>query len=226
MSSIDRTLYIYIYKLKIISNLPTDGKFDTTNGNLTIYKNSLCGWIWRKVNCDNKEKTAIYLMKFYREVSIFTEQIMCNIKAEKNNNKINKKMHMLVLLTEKIKESLYGITKLICTYEDYAQTVHFLEFLVHDIIIKLFNSLKQFIPSYYHTEIIKMDLEFYLKKKYDDMRIKKLKISDTQTKICVSDIKYKIRSKSQHIKSVNKSTYSPSDKSTPPMLIPPRLNNK
>jgi hypothetical protein len=300
-------LHVYLCRLKIIANLPINGKFDTANNDLNIYYNSLSGWVWRKFNGDNKEQTTKYLMEFYSEISTFSEQTMYNIKIEKNVIKRHKKMMMLVSLTEKIKESLYGIKNLINTYKGFLKTVSLLECLEQDIIIQLFNELKQFIPPYYHTEIIKMNLTFYLKKK--DSAMYRPKTSNIRNELCMFELKsihdikptsktqthfvsdtstplhstnfeesegvvnllntnklqykqqtnkpsepvnktmqisqnickpedlinydeesdivgmYFNASKSQYIKTCDKSSYSPSSHSTPPMPIPTKLNN-
>jgi hypothetical protein len=202
-------LHGYLCRLKIISNLPTNGKFSITNNDLNIYYNSLSGWVWRKFNGDNKEQTTKYLIEFYSEIGAFSEQTMYNIKIEKNIIKRNKKMMMLVSLAEKIKESLYGIKNLINTYKGFLKTVSLLECLEQDIIIQLFNELKQFIPPYYHTEIIKMDLTFYLKKK--DSAMYRPKTSNILNELCIFELK------SIHgIKPTSKTqTHFVSDTSTP-----------
>lgn len=171
MSSMDNILHTYLCRLKIIAKLPVNGKFDTTNNDLNIYYSSISGWVWRKFQGDSKERTVKYLMDLYREIRAFTEQTMYHIRSERDIIQRHKKMLMLTSLAEKIKESLYGIKNLIGTYKDYIKIVSLLECLEQDIIIPMFNTIKEFLPKYYHTEIIKSDI-LYNKAKHSYGRAK------------------------------------------------------
>jgi hypothetical protein len=151
-------LHNYLTKLRIISKIPENGKLDTTQNDLNIYYNNVVNWCWRKFSGDSKDCTTKYLMSIYREINAFSDQLMCNINTEQNVVQKNKKITMLVSLTEKIKESLSGIRNLIGTYQSYLKVVSLLECLEQDIILPQYYLLKKFIPSENHTEIIKSDI--------------------------------------------------------------------
>jgi hypothetical protein len=67
-------------------------------------------------------------------------------------------MRMLISLAEKIKESMSGIKNLIDTYQGFHTAVSRLECLEQDIITPLYISLKHFIPSQYHTPVLRASL--------------------------------------------------------------------
>lgn len=156
----DSILHQYLTKLRIISKIPENGKLDTTQNDLNIYYGTIMNWVWRKFNGDSKECTTKYLVSLYREINSFSDQLMYNITTEQTGIVKNKKITMLVSLTEKIKESLTGIRNLIGTYQNYLKVVSLLECLEQDIIIPQYHSLKKFIPKEYHTEILKADISY------------------------------------------------------------------
>jgi hypothetical protein len=151
----DSILHQYLTKLRIISKIPEHGKLDTTQNDLNIYYGTIMNWVWRKFSGDSKDCTTKYLVGLYREINSFSDQLMYNIKTEQNAISKNKKLTMLVSLTEKVKESLTGIRNLIGTYQSYLKVVSVLECLEQDIIIPQYHTLKKFIPLDYHTGIIK-----------------------------------------------------------------------
>lgn len=151
----DSILHQYLTKLRIISKIPEHGKLDTTQNDLNIYYGTIMNWVWRKFNGDSKECTTKYLVSLFREINSFSDQLMYNITTEQNPICKNKKLTMLVSLTEKVKESLTGIRNLIGTYHDYLKVVSVLECLEQDIIIPQYQSLKKFIPNDYQTDILK-----------------------------------------------------------------------
>lgn len=153
--NMDSILHQYLTKLRIISKIPEHGKIDTTQNDLNIYTGTFIHWIWRKFNGDSKDCTTKYLVSLYREINSFSDQMMHNINSEHNMIEKNRKITMLVSLTEKIKESLNGIRNLICTYNGYLKVVSVLECLEQDIIIPQYHALKKFIPNEYHTDILK-----------------------------------------------------------------------
>jgi hypothetical protein len=156
----DSILHQYLTKLRIISKIPEHGKLDTTQNDLNIYYGNIMNWVWRKFNGDSKECATKYLVNLYREINSFSDQLMYNITTEQNIVGKNKKITMLVSLTEKINESLSGIRNLIGTYQDYLKVVSVLECLEQDIIIPQYHSLKKFIPKEYHTEILKSAISY------------------------------------------------------------------
>jgi len=153
--NMENILHQYLTKLRIISKIPEHGKLDTTQNDLNIYYGTIMNWVWRKFNGDSKDCTTKYLVGLYREINSFSDQLMYNITTEHNAIIKNKKMTMLVSLTEKVKESLTGIRNLIDTYQSYLKVVSVLECLEQDIIIPQYHTLKKFIPLDYHTGIIK-----------------------------------------------------------------------
>ena len=150
----------YLTELRIISKIPLNGKLSTTDNDLNIYKDTLSNWLWRKFKGDNKHNTTKYLIVLYSEINLFSEQLMENINSETDENRKKKKINMLVSLTEKIKESLYGIRNLIGTYRDFLKTASMLECLEQDIIIPQYRILKSFIPEEHHTDILQSPLTF------------------------------------------------------------------
>lgn len=156
----DSILHQYLTKLRIVSKIPEHGKLDTTQNDLNIYYNTVMNWVWRKFNGDSKGCTTKYLVSLYREINSFSDQLMYNITTEQNNIVKNKKLTMLVSLTEKIKESLTGIRNLIGTYQSYLKVVSLLECLEQDIIIPQYHALKKFIPNEYQTDILKMEISY------------------------------------------------------------------
>ena len=151
-------LHNYLTKLRITAKIPENGRLDTTQNDLNIYYNSLTNWCLRKFRGDSKECTTKYLVSLYREINAFSDQLMYNITTEENQIQKNKKITMLISLTEKIKESLTGIRNLIGTYKSYLKVVSELECLEQDIILPHYYSLKKFIPIESHTDIIKSDI--------------------------------------------------------------------
>jgi hypothetical protein len=154
----DSILHQYLTKLRIISKIPEHGKLDTTQNDINIYYGTIMNWMWRKINGDSKNCTSKCLSALYREINAFSDQLMYNIATERNTIYKNKKITMLVSLTEKIKESLVGIRNLIGTYKDYLKVVSMLECLEQDIIIPQYHLLKKFIPTEYHTTILRSDI--------------------------------------------------------------------
>lgn len=150
----------YLTKLRIISKIPENGKLDTTQNDINIYYGTLINWAWRKFQGDSKIASVKYLTDLYREVNSFSDQLMQNIIIESNELRQNKKMVMLVSLSEKIKESLTGIRHLSGTYKDYLKIVSQLECLEQDIIIPQYRILKQFIPELFHTDILQNPLTY------------------------------------------------------------------
>lgn len=151
----DNVLHTYLTKLRIISKIPANGKLDITNNDLNIYHDSIVNWILRKFHGDNKNNATKYLTDIYREINLFSDQLMYSIESELNSATKVKKMNMLVSLAEKIKESLVGIKNLIGTYKEYLKVISVLECLEHDIIMPQYRSIKKFIPEEYHTIILK-----------------------------------------------------------------------
>ena len=154
----ENILHQYLTKLRIISKIPENGRLDTTKNDLNIYNNTIIDWCWRKLSGDSKECTAKYLVELYREINSFSEQIKYNIVTETESTQKNRKLTMLVSLTEKIKESLIGVRNLINTYKTYLKIVSVLECLEQDIILPQYYSLKKFIPVEFHTEILKSEI--------------------------------------------------------------------
>jgi hypothetical protein len=154
----DTLLHSYLCKLKIIAKLPENGRFDTSNNDITIYANTLYNWARRKIIGYSKEDTTKYLVELYREIKGFADQIMYNIATEHNTSVKISKMSMLISLAEKIKESLTGIKNLIDTYKGFYTTVSRLECLEQDIITPLYIAIKFFIPSQYHTKVLRSSL--------------------------------------------------------------------
>jgi hypothetical protein len=158
--TMDSILHQYLTKLRIISKIPEHGKLDTTQNDLNIYYGTIINWVWRKFNGDSKDCTTKFLVSLFREINSFSDQLMYNIITEKNPICKNRKMTMLVSLTEKIKESLTGIRNLIGTYKDYLKVVSVLECLEQDIIIPQYHTLKKFTPIEYQTEILKTEISY------------------------------------------------------------------
>mgnify|MGYP007125718649 FL=1 len=151
----DNILHTYLTKLRIISKIPANGKLDITNNDLNIYYDSVVNWVLRKFHGDNKYNATKYLTDIYREINLFSDQLMYSIESEMNNVTKIKKMNMLVSLAEKIKESMIGIKNLIGTYKEYLKVISLLECLEQDIILPQYRSIKKFIPVDYHTIILK-----------------------------------------------------------------------
>lgn len=158
--NMETVTHSYLTKLRIISKIPENGKLDTTQNDINIYYGTLLNWVWRKFQGDSKTATTKYLTDLYREVNSFSDQLMQNISVESNELRRNKKIVMLVSLTEKIKESLTGVRNLSNTYKDYLKIVSQLECLEQDIIIPQYRILKQFIPADYHTDILQSPLTY------------------------------------------------------------------
>mgnify|MGYP001030664425 CR=1 FL=1 len=154
----DNILHSYLTKLRIISKIPTNGKLDITNNDLNIYYSSVVNWMLRKFHGDNKYNATKYLTDIYREINLFSDQLMYSIESEMNNITKIKKINMLVSLAEKIKESMVGVKNLIGTYKEYPKVISLLECLEQDIILPQYRSIKKFIPDEYHTTILKTPL--------------------------------------------------------------------
>lgn len=155
MNNIETTGYNFLCKLKILSKIPIDGKLNIINNDLNIYDGTFISWLSRKLYSDNKDNAVKFLIDLYRDILLFTGQLICDINSEYDENKKLKKILLLVSLTEKLKESTIGIHNLINTYKDFLKTVSILECLEHDIIIPHIDLLIKFIPVKYHTELIK-----------------------------------------------------------------------
>lgn len=154
----DAILHSYLTKLRIISKIPANGKLDITNNDLNIYYDSVVNWMLRKFHGDNKYNATKYLTEIYREINLFSDQLMYNIESEINTNEKLKKMNMLISLAEKLKESMSGIKNLMGTYKEYVKVISSLECLEQDIILPQYNTIKKFIPENYHTTILKTPL--------------------------------------------------------------------
>jgi hypothetical protein len=150
----------YLTKLRIIAKIPENGKLDTTQNDLNIYDATFWNWVWRKFQGDSKAIAVKYLTDLYREITSFSDQLMHNINTESNILRKNKKLVMLVSLTEKIKESLVGVRNLSGTYKNFLKTVSLLECVEQDIVIPQYRILKAFIPENYHTDVIKAPLTY------------------------------------------------------------------
>lgn len=147
--------HTYLTKLKIISKIPVNGRLDITQNDLNIYEWSIMNWLWRKTYSDSKYNATKYLIDLYREINSFSEQLMLNISSENIGTYRQRKLILLVSLTEKIKQSITGIRNLMGTYKGYLKVVSQLECLEQDIIIPQYNTLKAFIPEELHTTILK-----------------------------------------------------------------------
>jgi hypothetical protein len=156
--NMDNILHTYLTKLSIISKIPSNGKINITNNDLNIYYDSVVNWMLRKFHGDNKYNATKYLTELYREINLFSDQLMYSIESEINNTTKIKKINMLVSLAEKIKESMIGVKNLIGTYKEYLKVISLLECLEHDIIIPQYRCIKEFIPEDYHTIILKTPL--------------------------------------------------------------------
>jgi hypothetical protein len=155
MENMENITHNYLTKLRIISKIPINGRLDITQNDLNIYHWSILNWTWRKIYGDSKENTAKYLTDLYREVNSFSDQMMHNITTEQMETHKNRKLTLLISLTEKVKQSITGIRNLIDTYKGYLKVVSQLECLEQDIITPQYNLLKSFIPESMHTHIIK-----------------------------------------------------------------------
>ncbi len=73
---------------------------------------------------------------------------------ELENNKTNKiaKYNLLVSLTEKIKDSTFGLKNLMTTYVKYHKIVSMLESIEQDIVDQLLRTMLIFIPDMYKPE--------------------------------------------------------------------------
>lgn len=158
--NMETVTHSYLTKLRIISKIPENGKLDTTQNDINIYYGTLINWVWRKFQGDSKTTAVKYLTDLYREVNSFSDQLMQNITVEANDLRRNKKLVMLVSLTEKIKESLTGVRNLANTYKNFLKIVSQLECLEQDIIIPQYRILKNFIPENYHTDILLTPLTY------------------------------------------------------------------
>jgi hypothetical protein len=155
MNNLDHAGHNYLCKLRILSKIPIEGKLIIINNDLNIYDGTFLSWASRKLYSDNKDTVVKYLTDLYRDIIIFTEQLMCSIHSEQSECKKIKKIVMLVSITEKLKESILGIHNLMNTYKDFLKTVSMLECIECDLINPHIALLVNFIPDEHKTEIIK-----------------------------------------------------------------------
>ena len=157
----DNILHIYLTKLLIISKIPINGKIDITHNDLNIYDSSILNWFNRKLYGDSKYNATKYLTDLYREINLFSDQLIYSIISDTDDISKKKKMNMLVKLAEKIKKSLVGIKNLTGTYKGYIKVVSLLECLEQDIIIPQYNAIINFIPKDKQTDVIKSEMLAY-----------------------------------------------------------------
>lgn len=160
MNNMENVLHLYLCKLRIIGKIPVGGKIDITNNDLNIYTPNFFNWVYRKVNGDCKDNAALYLLNLYKDVINISEQVMYEIELERSEILKKKKFSILISLTEKLKESIYGIKNLIDTYKNYLKITSQLECLEHDVIIPHYKRLINFIPSEFHTDILKTSITY------------------------------------------------------------------
>ena len=151
----DSIVHQYLTKLRIIAKVPENGQLDLTNNDLNVYNPSLVGWIYRKLYGDGKKNSVVYLLSFYRELNVFTTDLMKSINIDDQKTSKMHKLTILTILAEKIKGSTVGIENLTHTYRKYHKVVSILESIRQDIIDIQLNNIISFIPNDIKTETIR-----------------------------------------------------------------------
>jgi hypothetical protein len=137
----------YLTKLRIISKIPENGQLDLTNNDLNIYSPGLVSWIHRKISGDGKINTVGFLRSFYREIILFTDEIMASISMEPNRATKRSRYVLLATLAKKIKESQSGFINLKRTYQNYPKIISMLESIEQDLIETQLQCISAFLPK-------------------------------------------------------------------------------
>lgn len=129
--SMDNVILKYLTTLKVISQIPENGKIDTTGNEINIFPETFRAWFIRTVYGDGREQSIVYLEKFYKEVIDFIEMLLESLTRVESVHK----QRFLINLTERSVESMEGLRNLINTYGKDPRTKAKLECLLDDMII-------------------------------------------------------------------------------------------
>lgn len=140
-------IHDYLIKLRVISKIRRGQRLDTTRG-LTVYKEGIIQWFYRKWCHDNKDETVRILLDLYRSIDQSVGQLIMEIKNKQNTkNTKTRKIQIATNLAMKIKTSITGIENLAKTYIHYPKITATLEGIVEDIAIATYKHLLTEIPK-------------------------------------------------------------------------------
>jgi hypothetical protein len=137
-SVISDIMHSILNELRIISKIREGQKLNTING-LSIYTESIFGWVMRKVHGDSKEESIKHIRELYKSLSQMIDLIILEPK----------KTTITILITAgiELKNSIVGLDNLAKTYALFPTTLAAIEGILRDYILNTYNTILNNIPE-------------------------------------------------------------------------------
>ena len=112
--------------LKVISNIPPNGKIYIENDTISVDHNTFISVIYRYWYQNNRIKTIVYLKNLYKEIKNISDEIMDNRIKQNSNKNIYQKDYIifinyknnLIYIKDGLIRSKFGLKNLVKTYHN------------------------------------------------------------------------------------------------------------